>query len=126
MNKKILIFALLAMFALNVSASFPVNKKNVEKTILVAELEKSTMEDAKVVSTVDSEITLAGELSPAAAAEDEGFIITLLLWLFLGGLAGHRWYNQKPTGWNILFILTLGGFGVWWIVDGINILTKNF
>ncbi len=72
-------------------------------------------------------IDAASALSPAAAdgADDEK-IILLLLWLFLGGLAAHRWYAKKPAGWNILFILTLGGLGIWAIVDLINILTDNF
>lgn len=57
---------------------------------------------------------------------DEELIITLLLWLFLGLLAAHRWYRGKPTGWNILFILTAGGCGIWAIVDLVNILTGRF
>ena len=57
---------------------------------------------------------------------DQEKLITLLLWFFLGGLAAHRWYVGKPTGWNILFILTAGGCGVWAIVDLINILTDKF
>ena len=64
--------------------------------------------------------------SPAAAAADDTFVIALLLWFFLGGLAGHRWYLGSPIGWNILFILTLGGLGIWWIIDGIDILTKRY
>jgi hypothetical protein len=50
----------------------------------------------------------------------------LLLLLFLGGLAAHRWYKGKPAGWNILFILTAGGCGIWALVDLVNILTKKF
>lgn len=52
--------------------------------------------------------------------------ITLALWWFLGIFAAHRWYRGKPAGWNILFILTLGGCGIWAIVDLINILTGKF
>ncbi|MDZ7847578.1 MAG: NINE protein [Owenweeksia sp.] len=49
-------------------------------------------------------------------------------WLFgsPGLFAAHRWYAGKPTGWNILFILTGGGCGVWAIVDLINILKQDF
>jgi hypothetical protein len=57
---------------------------------------------------------------------DEELIITLLLWFFLGFLAAHRWYRGKPTGWNILFILTAGGCGVWAIIDLVHILTGRF
>lgn len=64
--------------------------------------------------------------SPAASVDDNDQIVALLLWFFLGGLAGHRWYLRSPIGWNILFILTLGGVGVWWIIDGIDIITKRY
>ena len=32
----------------------------------------------------------------------------------------------KPVGWNILFILTLGGLGIWAIIDLIQIITQDF
>ena len=53
-------------------------------------------------------------------------LILLLLWLFVGSFAAHRWYAGKPVGWNILYILTLGGCGIWAIVDLIYILTGKF
>jgi len=113
-------------------ASFPVNKKNVEKSI--AKVETVATVDATLnVATTDNvtmpQLTVDAEnaLSPAAAAGgDNEMIILLLLWFFLGLLAAHRWYAGKPAGWNILFILTLGGFGIWALVDLINILTDNF
>jgi hypothetical protein len=41
--------------------------------------------------------------------------VAYLLWL-LGAFAGHRWYlGQKNLA--ILFMLTGGGFGIWWICD---------
>ncbi len=61
-----------------------------------------------------------------SAADNNEMWITLALWFFLGGFAAHRWYRGKPAGWNILFILTLGGCGIWAIVDLINILTGKF
>jgi TM2 domain-containing membrane protein YozV len=57
---------------------------------------------------------------------DKELLILILLWLFLGGFAAHRWYAGKPLGWNILFILTAGGCGVWAIVDLINIIKGDF
>jgi hypothetical protein len=32
----------------------------------------------------------------------------------------------SPIGWNILFIVTLGGLGVWAIVDLIDIITEKY
>ncbi len=74
--------------------------------------------------SVDTEETSTALYSPAASSYNKW--IAVALWFFLGGLAAHRWYAGKPTGWNILFILTLGGLGIWAIVDLINILTDNF
>lgn len=39
-----------------------------------------------------------------------------LLWLFLGGVGGHRFYLGR-IGTGIAMLLTLGGIGIWWIVD---------
>jgi len=106
-------------------ASFPVNKENVVKN----------SEETVVLNVEDQQLDLglkviadpADAISPAAAERtDDVFIITLLLWFFIGAFAAHRWYKKKPTGWNILFILTFGGLGIWWLVDGIMILTDSF
>lgn len=102
----------LLIMAMSVStsyASFPV--KRTVTTITTAE---NTFEEIVVVE------------SPAATAADDDQLVALLLWFFLGFLAGHRWYLGSPTGWNILFILTLGGAGVWWIIDGIDIITEKY
>lgn len=111
-------------FSLN--ASFPVNKKNVEKA--GAEIESLIdLQETQMVSEANFEVPTDEALSPAVAAGgDNDMWIALALWFFLGGFAAHRWYAKKPTGWNILFILTLGGLGIWWLVDGINILSDNF
>jgi TM2 domain-containing membrane protein YozV len=39
-----------------------------------------------------------------------------ILWFFLGLLGGHRYYLGK-VGTGLLMTLTLGGLGLWWIVD---------
>lgn len=57
---------------------------------------------------------------------DEELAILVILWFFLGALAAHRWYKNKPIEWNILFILTAGGCGVWAIIDLIHILQGKF
>ncbi len=125
MTRKLLLSFSFLCFCLISYASFPVNKENMDKTAtetIVLDVEDQQLEvGANVVADA------ADAISPAAAERtDDKFIITLLLWFFIGGLAAHRWYKGKPTGWNILFILTLGGFGIWWLVDGIMILTDSF
>ena len=50
---------------------------------------------------------------------------TLLLSFFLGGLGIHRFYTGY-IGIGIAQLLTLGGCGIWYIVDLVNICFNNF
>lgn len=43
-------------------------------------------------------------------------LITWLLWLFLGGIGGHRYYLGN-IGRGIAMTLTLGGLGIWALID---------
>lgn len=108
--KIIVSFMLLLFTATSMHAGFPV-----KRTV------------SSVTTEVSEENTVnADELySPAAAAADRQ-LVSILLWLFLGGFAAHRWYLGSPIGWNILFILTAGFLIVGWVIDGIDILTGNY
>lgn len=55
----------------------------------------------------------------------KSFVTTLLLCIFLGGLGVHRFYVGK-IGTGIIFLLTFGGLGIWWLVDLIKIITQTF
>lgn len=49
--------------------------------------------------------------------------VAVLLCLFLGYLGAHRFYEGK-IGSGILWLLTVGLFGIGWLVDFIILLTK--
>lgn len=56
---------------------------------------------------------------------DKEWLVTLLLSLFLGTLGVHRFYVGK-IGTGILQLITLGGCGIWTLIDIIMIVTGNF
>ena len=56
---------------------------------------------------------------------DKKILPVFLLFFFLAWLGVHRFFVGK-IGTALLFIVTLGGLGIWWIVDLILIVTGNF
>jgi peptidoglycan/LPS O-acetylase OafA/YrhL len=67
----------------------------------------------------------AGVQQAGPVAEGYDWLTTLLLCFFLGGLGVHSFYTKK-TGIGIAQLLTLGGCGIWALVDLIMIITENF
>lgn len=57
--------------------------------------------------------------------ESNRWLITLLLCFFGGALGLHSFYNRKTTI-GIIQLLTLGGCGIWALIDLIMIITNNF
>ena len=64
-------------------------------------------------------------MEQAMEKSEKGFVPTLLLCLLLGGLGIHRFYVGK-IGTGILMILTLGGLGIWVLIDLIMIAVGSF
>ncbi len=56
---------------------------------------------------------------------EKSFVAVLILCLLLGGLGVHRFYVGK-VGTGILMLLTLGGLGIWALIDLIVIAVGSF
>ncbi|MGZ8377805.1 MAG: TM2 domain-containing protein [Gemmatirosa sp.] len=56
---------------------------------------------------------------------EKRLLIAFVLCFLVGPLGLHRFYVGK-TGTGILMILTLGGLGIWVLVDLIMLVTGNF
>ena len=55
----------------------------------------------------------------------KSFVTALILCVLLGGLGVHRFYVGK-IGTGILQLFTLGGLGVWVLIDIIMIASDKF
>ncbi|MUP45334.1 TM2 domain-containing protein [Gramella sp. BOM4] len=109
---KLKLFLSVFLFALAFTssyASFPVQRT------------QAVTETAIVETEVDEEL-----FSPAAFAGEKSQGVALLLLLFAGIVAAHRWYLGSPWYWNVLYILTLGGLGIWALIDLIGIITGSY
>lgn len=58
-------------------------------------------------------------------SEPKDWLTTLLLSIFLGSIGVHRFYVGK-TGTGIAMLLTLGGCGIWTLIDIVMIAMGNF
>lgn len=127
--KKIIFSLIIAIFLISggVNASFPVKNEEVKNEFTSIETKNNIETSDDFVKNESSSKHLKKMNSPRRSSmSDKEFIITLLLFGLFWSLAGHRWYRGKPTGWNILFILTMGGFGIWACVDLFMIFMKKF
>jgi len=52
------------------------------------------------------------------------WVLALVMSIFFGQLGVDRFIMGK-IGTGILKLLTLGGFGIWWLIDVILIATKH-
>lgn len=68
--------------------------------------------------------TQCGPVIPPNAS-DKDWLTTLLLCFFLGGLGIHSFYVGK-TAIGVVQLITLGGCGIWALIDFIMIICGNY
>ena len=59
-----------------------------------------------------------------AVKKDKNWLAGLLLSIFVGELGVDRFF-MGYVGLGILKLITIGGFGIWWLIDLILIATKH-
>ncbi|MEK9651569.1 MAG: TM2 domain-containing protein [Poseidonia sp.] len=58
-------------------------------------------------------------------ASEKDWIVTLVIAVVLGGLGIDRFYAGS-IGLGVLKLITFGGFGLWWLIDIILLVTGNY
>ncbi|MBA4277575.1 TM2 domain-containing protein [Flavobacterium sp.] len=106
---------LLSMFALLLFSSFPMYASFPVENALVNGSSQTTISQSTVEPTLSS---------PAAVGSGKSQIVALVLALVVGGLGIHRFYLGYI--WQgVVQLLTLGGFGIWALIDLIRIITGD-
>ena len=65
------------------------------------------------------------EIIDERKTSEKNYVTTLLLAYFLGVFGVHRFYAGK-IGTGILMLLTVGGFGIWALIDMVFIMLGKF
>jgi hypothetical protein len=103
-----LILSLVVLFLMSVTAtyaSFPV--------------QRTTSQNTTVTVSAEDELS-----SPAALGGEKSQLIALVLCALVGGIGIHRFYLGY-TWQGIVQLLTLGGCGIWALIDLIRIITGD-
>lgn len=92
--------------------------KGIEETI---KGEKLTLKEKVVLKLNQKKVTKELTNSASSAAGSKSQLVAALLAFFLGGLGIHRYYLGY-TWQGIVQTLTLGGLGIWALIDLVRIL----
>ncbi len=107
-------------------ASFPIKTEKTENAAEENVVITKNNINKKIQTQFNTYVKSDNAKTTLPESKEDDMLILLILWFFLWPIAAHRWYKQKPLGYNILFILTFGGCGIWAIVDLVNIIQEKF
>lgn len=79
--------------------------------------------DGKGITIINQNITHHAQSTKKPLVQ-RNYIIAIVLSIFLGWLGIDRFYVNH-IGLGLLKLFTLGGCGVWWLIDIIMFVTKN-
>ncbi len=127
MRKLILQVVVIAMVTLvatpNIYAGIPIQES---PAVTQNTVQAQSAEQTAKLTTVQKIAVkkLNKKLNADAAAGGKSQLVALLLCILVGGLGIHRFYLGYI--WQgVVQLLTAGGFGIWWLIDLIRIITGS-
>ena len=79
----------------------------------------------RVITQEEFDLQKEKVLNSTSSTTSTDWLTLFLLTFFVGVLGVHRFYTGK-IGTGFLMLITLGGFGVWFLVDLILVVTGQF
>ena len=85
---------------------------------------KLTLKEKIAVKLAQRQLKKAEKKHQTAGESGKSQLIALLLCIFLGGLGIHRFYLGY-TGMGLIYLFTVGLFGIGWLIDTILLIIPN-
>ena len=124
--KKILLFAFLLVFSFGSMAatmSFNAEKASAITSVVMNNPTPNSTMTKKEERKLKRHERLLKKIEKIRAG-DKSHVAAILLCFFLGGLGIHRFYLGY-TWQGVVQLLTLGGLGIWVLIDFIRIIIKD-